>query len=117
MPISGVINNISKGVLDIMLTSNRRPVNLDNIAAGSQVLAKNEKFKTMCFNFQEGSGLPKHTHNGNASIFIVEGTVDMEFVGEGGLVLRRGDFLSFDARKEHNIIAKETSKVIITISQ
>jgi len=39
MPISGVINNISKGVLDIMLTSNRRPVNLDNIAVGSQVLA------------------------------------------------------------------------------
>ncbi|MEW8993781.1 cupin domain-containing protein [Clostridium sp.] len=117
MPISGVINNISKGVLDIMLTSNRRPVNLDNIAAGSQVLANNEKFKTMCFNFQEGSGLPKHTHNGNASIFIVEGAVDMEFVGEGPFVLRRGDFLSFDARKEHNIIAVETSKVIITISQ
>lgn len=117
MPISGVINNISKGVLDIMLTSNRRPVNLDNIAVGSQVLANNEKFKTMCFNFQEGSGLPKNTYNGNASIFIVEGAVDMEFVGEGPFVLRRGDFLSFDARKEHNIIAVETSKVIITISQ
>ncbi len=117
MPTSGVINNISKGVLDIMLTSKRRPVNLDNIAAGSQILAKNEKLKTMCFNFQEGSGLPKHTHNGSASIFIVEGAVEIEFVGEDPFVLRHGDFLSFDARKEHNIIAKETSKVIITISQ
>lgn len=117
MPISGVINNISEGVLKVMLTSNRRVVNVDNIAAGSQVMANNDKFKTMCFNFQEGSGLPKHTHNGSASIFIIEGSVDMEFVGEGGLVLGCGDFLSFDASKEHNIIAKETSKVLITISQ
>ena len=70
---------------------------------------ENEKFKTLFFKFEDGKGLPNHSHNGYATIQVVSGTVDIEF--------KDGDFLPFDARIEHNVISKGTSKVLVTISQ
>ena len=41
----------------------------------------------------------------------------MEFVNGDKFELRDGYFLPFDARIEHNVIARVNSKVLVTISQ
>ena len=69
----------------------------------------------MFFKFEPTKGLPNHTHNGYASIQVLDGIVDMKFTDGEEFELNKGDFLPFDARKEHNIIARVTSKVLVTI--
>ena len=39
----------------------------------------------------------------------------MKFTDGEEFELNKGDFLPFDARKEHNVIAIVTSKVLVTI--
>ena len=80
-----------------------------------EILVQNENFKMICFVFEEGKGLPNHTHNGLASIQVIEGKVEMSFVDGETYTLKTGDVLPFDARTEHNVIAQERSKVIVTI--
>lgn len=41
--------------------------------------------------------------------------VDMSFVDGKQYTLKSGDVLGFDAKIEHNVIAQEKSKVIVTI--
>ncbi|GEM_PF-462612 len=118
MAVSGVINNVSKGVLDIMLNFNqRRASNVNSIAAGKEILTDNERFKVVCFNFESGKGLPNHSHNGPASILVCDGKVDIEFVTGEKHALNKGDFLGFDARIEHSVIADGLTKVIVTIGK
>lgn len=93
------------------------PVNLNSLDSNREILVQNEKFKTLYFEFEEGKGLPNHTHNGYAAVYVVNGIVDMEFTSGEKFVLKQGDFLAFDARVEHNIRAKELSKVLVIISQ
>ena len=91
-----------------------QPINIHSITS-KQILAQTERYKTICFIFESGSGLPHHTHNRLATIQIVSGSVDMSFTDGTQYTLNAGDFLGFDAKVEHNVIAKETSKVIVTI--
>lgn len=86
-----------------------------NQVAEREFLTQNEKYKMICFVFEEGKGLPNHTHNGLAAIQVVSGTVDLSFCNGNHYVLQQGDVLGFDARIQHNLIAKEKCKVIITI--
>lgn len=92
-------------------------MNIDTINDGKQVVASNTKFKTICFIFDEDKGLPNHTHSGYASVLVYEGEVDMEFVNGEKYKLNKGDFMPFDARTEHNVIARCRSKVLVTISE
>ena len=39
----------------------------------------------------------------------------MKFTDGEEFELNKGDFLPFDARKEHNVIARVISKVLVTI--
>lgn len=93
------------------------PVNVSNLNTNREILVHNEKFKTVYFKFEEGKGLPNHTHNVYAAVYIVSGSVDMEFTSGEKFVLNQGDFLPFDARIEHNVIAKELSKILVIMSQ
>lgn len=90
-------------------------MNLEKIEDKKIMLDKNESFKVMYFEFEEGKGLPNHRHDGNATIQIIEGVVDFKFVDGEEFVLEKSEFLAFDARKEHNVIAREKSKVLVTI--
>lgn len=118
MTVSGVINNLSKGVLEVMFTGNKKfAVNVDSIAVGKRVLEENESFKVICFNFESGKGLQKHSHNGFASIMVWDGSVNIEFVNGEKFTLNKGDFLGFDARVEHSVIAEGLTKVILTIGK
>lgn len=89
--------------------------NLNNVEAKREILTHNEKFKSIVFKFEEGKGLPNHTHNGYATIQVLSGKVDMDFKTGEKLTLNKGDFLPFDARVEHNVIARELSSVLVTI--
>ena len=91
--------------------------NIRLIETNKALLSVNEKFKTVFFKFEEGKGLPNHSHNGEASIYIFSGRVYIEFLTGEKFELKTGDFLPFDARIEHNVIALEESKVIVTIGQ
>lgn len=116
--ISGVINNISEGVLDMMFTGNNKvAINVDSIAVGKRILEENEKYKVICFNFESGKGLPNHSHHGEASILVWDGRVNIEFNNGEKCSLIKGDFLRFDARVEHSVIAEGLTKVIITIQK
>ncbi|MDK2564160.1 cupin domain-containing protein [Romboutsia sedimentorum] len=103
-----------------MLNINNTKLNLININSlntNREILVQNEKFKTVYFKFEEGKGLPNHTHNGYAAVYVLEGSIDMEFANGEKFVLNQGDFLPFDARIEHNVIAKELSKILVIISK
>lgn len=91
-----------------------KPISINNVEA-REVLIQNDQYKMICFVFEQGKGLPNHKHNGLAAIQVVEGTVDMEFTSGESFVLTAGDVLGFDASVEHNVIAREKSKVIVTI--
>lgn len=90
-------------------------INVNQIESNREFLVENEKYKTLFFKFEPTKGLPNHTHNGYASIQVLEGIIDMKFVNGEEFELVKGDFLPFDARIEHNVIARETSKVLVTI--
>lgn len=92
-----------------------KQININKIETNREFLVENEKYKTLFFKFEEGKGLPNHTHNGYASIQVIEGIVDIKFANNEEFELREGDFLPFDARIEHNVIARVTSKVLVTI--
>ena len=118
MTVLRVINKVSKGVLEVMLGNNKKfPVNVDSIAVGKRVLEENESFKVICFNFESGKGLEKHTHNGFASIMVWDGRVNIEFTNGEKFTLNKGDILGFDARIEHSILADGLTKVILTIGK
>ena len=55
------------------------PINLSEVTEGKKQIGTTPKFRTMYFDFEEGKGLPNHTHNGYASIFVHKGKVNMEF--------------------------------------
>ena len=92
-------------------------ININKIDTNREFLVVNEKFKTLFFKFEEGKGLPNHSHNGFATIQVLGGIVDIEFENGEKCELKEGDFLPFDARIEHNVIARVSSKVLVTISQ
>ena len=54
--------------------------NIDKIGESKEVVVFNPKFKVVYFDFEVGKGLPNHTHNGYASIFIYEGSVSTVYV-------------------------------------
>lgn len=91
--------------------------NIDKIGESKEVVVFNPKFKVVYFDFEVGKGLPNHTHNGYASIIIYEGSVSIEFVDGEKYNLNKGDLMQFDARIEHNVIAKVKSRVLVTISE
>ena len=72
--------------------------NIDKIGESKEVVVFNPKFKVVYFDFEVGKGLPNHTHNGYASIFIYEGSVSIEFVDGEKYNLNKGDLIQFDAR-------------------
>ena len=91
--------------------------NIKNNDVSREILTENNRFKTIYFKFEEGKGLPNHSHNGFATIQIVSGKVNIEFKNGENFKLEEGDFLPFDARIEHNVIAQELSTVIVTIEK
>ncbi|WP_066874623.1 cupin domain-containing protein [Clostridium mediterraneense] len=90
-------------------------INLNQIEEKKIALTKNDSFRVMYFEFEAGKGLPNHSHNGNAMIQVLEGIIDFNFVGDEQVVLEQGEILPFDARRVHNIIAREKSRVMVTI--
>lgn len=94
-----------------------KPININEIESDKEILVLNEHFKTIYFKFEEGKGLPNHSHNGAATIQVINGVVNIEFNDGNRFKLVEGDFLSFDARIEHNVIAEEESKVLVTIEK
>lgn len=93
------------------------PISTDSVSEAKKLLGMTPKFKTMYFNFEKGKGLPDHVHNGYASIFIHEGRVNMEFESGEKFELGKGDYLAFDARVKHNVLASIDSRVLVTISE
>ena len=90
---------------------------INKIDTNREFLVVNEMFKTLFFKFEEGKGLPNHSHNGFATIQVVSGIVDIEFENGEKFELKEGDFLPLDARITHNVIDRVCSKVLVTISQ
>ena len=90
-------------------------INVNEIETKRELLVENEKYKTLFFKFEPTKGLPNHTHDGYASIQVIDGIIDMNFTHGQAYELKKGDFLAFDARDEHNVIAIVVSKVLVTI--
>lgn len=93
-----------------------KPSTINGLDESKKLLGMTPKFKTMYFNFEVGKGLPNHVHNGYASIFVYEGKVKMEFESGEKFVFEKGDYLAFDARVIHNVIAEVPSKILVNIN-
>ncbi|CUN09620.1 MULTISPECIES: cupin domain-containing protein [Turicibacter] len=89
---------------------------LNELKEAKQLIANNPRFRTVCFNFEVGKGLPKHSHNGYATIHVIKGEISMSFSNGESYELNSGDFLEFDARIEHDVLATLESQVLVTIS-
>ena len=76
-------------------------INVNEIETKRELLVENEKYKTLFFKFEPTKGLPNHTHDGYASIQVIDGIIDMNFTHGQAYELKKGDFLAFDARDEH----------------
>ena len=59
--------------------------------------------------------LPKHNQNGYATIYVIKGGISMSFSHKESYELLTGDFLSFDARIKHDVLATLESEVLLTI--
>ncbi|MDO5516065.1 MAG: cupin domain-containing protein [Clostridium sp.] len=94
-----------------------KPVSVDDLNEPKKLLGMTPKFKTMYFDFEVGKGLPDHVHNGYASIFVYDGKVKMEFESGEKFEFKKGDYLAFDARVRHNVIAEVPSKILVHISE
>ncbi len=88
--------------------------NVNNVCE-KEILVKNDKLKLVCFVFEQGKGLPNHTHNGMAIIQVVSGKVNISFTDGNAYTLSSGDVLEFDARVEHNVISETASRVLVMI--
>ena len=53
-------------------------INVNEIETKRELLVENEKYKTLFFKFEPTKGIPNHTHNGYASIQVLDGIVDMK---------------------------------------
>lgn len=108
--------NYSCKVKSIRLKGSNKmePINLQPLTERT-ILNKTDVYKAICFIFEEGKGLPNHIHPGLATIQVLDGSLDMKFADGTYHDLKTGDFLGFDASIEHNLIAKEKSKVLVTI--
>ena len=90
---------------------------LKNLNEDQRVIASNSKFRTVYFKFDVGRGLPKHSHDGYATIYVIKGEIGMSFSDGQSYELLTGDFLSFDARVEHDVLATLESEILVTISE
>ncbi|MGL4372275.1 MAG: cupin domain-containing protein [Turicibacter sp.] len=99
------------------MTKELIPVQLNELTERKTIVADNDQFKTIAFNFESGKGLPDHTHDGFATIQMIKGTVEMKFVEGREFILNAGDYLEFDARVKHHVIAQVDSKCLVTISK
>ncbi len=94
-----------------------RQINLCNIETDREILADNEGYKVLFFKFEPTKGLPNHSHDGYATIQVLDGEVDMKFENGNEFELKSGDLLPFNARIEHNVTAKVPSKILVTITK
>ena len=69
----------------------------------------------MCFALEAGDEIPKHSHEASAFIQVVNGVVEISFDNGDNYLLNQGDILPFDAKIKHRVMAKEESKIIVTI--
>ena len=74
-------------------------------------------FELFILNLRLGRGLPKHNHNGYATIYVIKGEISMSFSDGQSYELLTGDFLSFNACVEHDVLATLESEVLVTISE
>lgn len=90
---------------------------LKSLNEDQRVIASNPKFRTVYFKFDVGRGLPKYSHNGYATIYVIKGEILMNFSDGQSYELLTGDFLSFDATVEHDVLAALESEILVTISE
>ena len=100
-----------------MMSEKNQFFKLSELSETKQVIASNQRLRTICFNFDVGKGLPKHSHNGYATIQVIKGEISMTFADGQSYELNAGDFVSFDARIEHDVLATLESQVLVTISE
>lgn len=100
-----------------MMSKSNQFYKVKDLKETKQLIADNPRFRTVCFNFEVGKGLPKHSHNGYATVYVIKGEISMSFADGQSYELITGDFLSFDARVEHDILATLESQILVTISE
>ena len=66
---------------------------------------------------EPGKESPYRNRSVEENLELFEKMKNGEFKDGEKFELKEGDFLPFDARIEHNVISKGTSKVLVTISQ
>ncbi|MDA3733305.1 cupin domain-containing protein [Niameybacter massiliensis] len=91
-------------------------VNINDLTAQS-TLASHNGCQTTCLVFEEESAIPQRTYRGMGTLQVVCGEVEMHFVNGESYTLRQGDYMPFDARVDHYVIAKENTKALLTIQE
>ena len=86
-----------------------------NAVNSKELLINNSQFKVVCFALEVGGEIPKHSHEASAFIQVVNGVVEISFDNGDNYLLNQGDILPFDAKIKHQVMAKEESKIIVTI--
>jgi len=80
----------------------------------SKTLAQNAAVSLTLFAFDKGEGISTHDSDGDALVFVLEGTGEFTVDGKKHLV-KAGEFLVMPAKKPHSVFAAERFKMFLIV--
>ena len=100
---------------------------LDHVKAGDRVrlqsiasphtrtaaLVKTDRFETVQLLLRAGTTVQRHSVDGFATLYCIEGAVTLE--GRRKVALERGDWIYLERGQEHGLTASEDSSILLTI--
>lgn len=81
--------------------------------AKSSAVLFGEGFKVVGLGFMAGQKLAQHSSPTAAFLLVYEGNIEFT-MGGAKVMLKAGDFIAIPAKEEHEILATEDSRILLT---
>ena len=81
--------------------------------AKSSAVLFGEGFKVVGLGFMAGQKLAQHSSPTAAFLLVYEGIIEFT-MGGAKVTLKAGDFIAIPAKEEHEILATEESRILLT---
>lgn len=80
----------------------------------SKTLAQNSSVSLTLFAFDKGEEISSHASNGDAIIYILDGTAKIT-IGKDDYVLNKGETIVMPSEIPHAVLAQEKFKMLLTV--
>lgn len=79
----------------------------------SSMVLFNDGFKVVGLGFMAGQKLAQHSSPTAAFLLVQEGNIEFTMAGSK-VTMKAGDFIAIPAKEEHEILATEDSRILLT---